>query len=91
MDTELRQRVKPVPEPLPDPVPAPNLAAGLTTKAPTIEKHPSGKESHGTAIQLLRSVSLAIFFLTSVITYDIRFGPFSLGSTSILAGLLLIK
>ncbi|CAK7271065.1 hypothetical protein SEPCBS57363_004424 [Sporothrix epigloea] len=68
MDTELRQRVKPVPEPLPDPVPAPNLTAGLTTKAPTMEEHPSGKESHGTAIQLLRGVSLAIFFLTSVIT-----------------------
>ncbi|CAK7224567.1 hypothetical protein SBRCBS47491_005595 [Sporothrix bragantina] len=64
MDTELRQRAKPVPEP----VPAPNLAAGITAKAPAVEEHPSGKESHGKAIQILRGVSFAIFFISSVIT-----------------------
>ena len=68
MDAELRQRAKPVP----DPVPAPNLAAGITakatTKVPAGEEHPSGKESHGKAIQILRGVSFAVFFLSSCVT-----------------------
>lgn len=68
MDAELRQRVKPVL----DPVPAPNLAAGVTAGAPAIVEHPSGKEGHGKAVQILRGILFAIFFFTTVVAYVTR-------------------
>ncbi|KJR87676.1 uncharacterized protein SPSK_07530 [Sporothrix schenckii 1099-18] len=63
MDSELRQRAKPAP----DPVPAPNLTAGVAGGVPAIVEHPSGKEGHGKAVQILRGALFAVFFFATVI------------------------
>lgn len=66
---ELRQR-----KPAEEAVPAPDLAAGAKPKASeatSATDHPSGKESHGRAIQILRGVSFTLFFFTTVLSIQL--------------------
>lgn len=68
MATEVRQRVKPNAAALPaDPDTSTSPAA--TTKGKSEAPHPSGKEKHGRVIQILRGVSLLLFFFTCATTY----------------------
>lgn len=50
-------------------IPAPD-AAGLTGKPPTPgprDHHPSGKESYGALMQVVRAAAFAVFFTTCIV------------------------
>lgn len=57
---------------------SPGLKAGLEKPSEMVKpvevktEHPSGKESHGRVVQILRTVAFAIFFLTCCATYVSR-------------------
>ncbi|EFX00735.1 phospholipid/glycerol acyltransferase [Grosmannia clavigera kw1407] len=68
MATEVRQRVKPNAAALPtDSIASTPLTITVNGK-PAAAPHPSGREKHGRVIQILRGVSLIMFFFTIQIT-----------------------
>ncbi|KAK3935861.1 acyltransferase-domain-containing protein [Diplogelasinospora grovesii] len=71
MGGDLRQRTSKPQAPTPsEEVPAPDLLAGASvTDAPQPQngEHPSGKEKYGRLMQVLRGLSVAVYFTTSCI------------------------
>lgn len=54
-------------------IPSPD-AAGLAEKSIMTgpkDHHPSGKESYGTAMQLLRAAAFSTYFITCCVTYEL--------------------
>jgi hypothetical protein len=50
-------------------LPGPDLGAGFSKQKHDGITHPSGKESHGRSIQILRGVAFVVYFLLCCITY----------------------